>query len=387
MTVQTMSGSRRRSSSSKGRSQELDWDAIEDPDCVAEPGWQVETRTPWTCTTCKAYVKMKHLAKLWPRSQAVISVPRWEGPTESCTSDHFRQRYFEIHTAAGLPCSKPKMMNYSNMAMVWAEIVLHKDVDWRTVYGRNVSGLNRDLWMIPTNWIGPSDCWPRWSNRMSNSGMYGAPATTGPHEHPSHGEEYNPYRTVANDPPQTFSTTHEGGSHGYDYNPYHSVGNDPPATFTVPHGGPSHGYDYSPYHTPGNDPHPSFGMAHEGRSYGYDHRPHNTASNTPPPTFGYAHEQPSHYSDHNPYYSVTNDPPPTFCPHVTSRDREEEEYQRQLEEATRQSQADYTRKLEEDNRFYSAQWDAIHHLYPGQASGPGGPSRRFDETDSDSDSE
>jgi hypothetical protein len=43
------------------------------------------------------------------------------------------------------------------------------------------------------------------------------------------------------------------------------------------------------------------------------------------------------------------------------------------------------RKLEEDNRFYSAQWDTIHHLYPGQPFGPGRPSRRFDETDSDSD--
>jgi hypothetical protein len=382
MTVQTMSGSRRKSSSSKGRSQELDWDTIEDPDCVTEPGWQDEPKTPWTCTTCKAYVKMKYLAKLWPRSQAAISVPRWEGPTKNCKNNHFRQRYFEIHAAAGLPCSKPKMMNYSNMAMVWAEIVLHKDVDWRTVYGRNVSHLNRDLWMIPTNWIGPSDCWPQWLNRISNSGNYSAPTITGPHEHRSHGEEYNPYRTVANHPFQTFSRAHEWGSHGYDYNPYHSVGNDPPATFSVPHGGPSHGYDYNPYHTAGNDPHPSFGMAHEGQSYGYDHRPHNTAFDIPPSTFGSAH-----YSEHNPYYSVTNDPPPTFCPHVTSHDREEEEYQRLLEEATRQSQADYTRKLEEDNRFYSAQWDAIHQLYPGPPSGPGGPSRQFDETDSDSDYE
>jgi hypothetical protein len=72
---------------------------------------------------------------------------------------------------------------------------------------------------------------------------------------------------------------------------------------------------------------------------------------------------------------------------VTSRDREEEEYQQQLAKATRQSQAHHTRKLEEDNHFYSAQWDAIHHLYPGPPSGPGGPSRRFDETDSDSDYE
>jgi hypothetical protein len=128
-------------------------------------------------------------------------------------SDHFRQRYFEIHAAAGLPYFKPKMMKYSNMAMVCAEIVLHKDVDWHTVYGRNVSGLNWDLWMIPTNWIRPSDCQPWWWNRMPNSGSYGALAITGLYEHPSHGEEYNPYRTVANDPPQTFSTTHEGGSH------------------------------------------------------------------------------------------------------------------------------------------------------------------------------
>jgi hypothetical protein len=72
---------------------------------------------------------------------------------------------------------------------------------------------------------------------------------------------------------------------------------------------------------------------------------------------------------------------------VTSRDREEEEFQLQLEKATRQSQADYMRKLEEDNRFYNMQWNAIHQLYPDPPSSPGGPSRRFDETDSDSDSE
>ena len=76
-------------------------------------------------------------------------------------SDHFKQWYFEIHATAGLPYSKPKIMNYSNMAMVWAEIVLYKDVEWRTLYGRNVRCLNRGLWMIPTNWIGPIDCWPR----------------------------------------------------------------------------------------------------------------------------------------------------------------------------------------------------------------------------------
>jgi hypothetical protein len=64
MTIQTMSGSQKRSSSSKGLSLELNWDAIKDPDCVVELGWQNELTTPWTYTTCKKYVKMKYLAKL-----------------------------------------------------------------------------------------------------------------------------------------------------------------------------------------------------------------------------------------------------------------------------------------------------------------------------------
>ena len=41
-------------------------------------------------------------------------------------------------------------MLYSNMAMVWAEIVLHKDVDWSTVAGLNVNLLDRSQHFIPT---------------------------------------------------------------------------------------------------------------------------------------------------------------------------------------------------------------------------------------------
>jgi hypothetical protein len=41
-----MFGSQRTSSSSKGRSQELNWDATEDPNCVAESRWQEEHTTP-----------------------------------------------------------------------------------------------------------------------------------------------------------------------------------------------------------------------------------------------------------------------------------------------------------------------------------------------------
>jgi hypothetical protein len=142
-------------------------------------------------------------------------------------SDHFKERYFEIHTEAKLPYSMPKMMNYSNMAMVWAKIVLHTDINWLIIYGKNINCLSRDIQTIPTNWIGPSDCWPWWSNRTSNDIGYDAPTITGPHKRPSHGSDYNPYHTVGSNLPQTFITAHKGGSHGYDYNPYHTIGNDP----------------------------------------------------------------------------------------------------------------------------------------------------------------
>jgi hypothetical protein len=79
-------------------------------------------------------------------------------------------------------------------------------------------------------------------------------------------------------------------------------------------------------------------MAHEGPSHGYDYNPHITTHNAPPPTFTMAHKQPSHGYDYNPYYTIGNVPPPTFGPEATTCDRGEEEFQRQLKEATKQSQ-------------------------------------------------
>ena len=158
--------------SKKGKSQDMNWEDWADQFCVAEPGWEDEPKKVWDCTTCKKYVKMSHLAKLWPRERAAVQVRRWEGTMSTCTSQHFVLRYEEITAAANLPVSKPNVMNYSNMAMIWAEIVLHKEVDWRTIYGRNVDTLNRRDTMIYTNWTGPSDCLPIWSNR----GQFGFPA-------------------------------------------------------------------------------------------------------------------------------------------------------------------------------------------------------------------
>ena len=152
-------------SSSKGKSQDMNWEDWANPLCVAEPGWEEEPKKSWDCTTCKKYVKMTHLSKMWSRERAEKQVRRWEGQISTCLSKHFVHRYEEVTRSAELRDSKPNVMNYSNMAMVWAEIVLHKDVDWRTIYGKNVHQLHRTDAVIYTSWIGISDCMPEWSNR------------------------------------------------------------------------------------------------------------------------------------------------------------------------------------------------------------------------------
>lgn len=161
--------------STKGKSQDMDWDAYFNEFCVAEEGWQYEPKKVWSCTTCREYIKMSHIAKLWPADDTDVlerQVRRWEGPMNTCRSEHFKRRYEEIWAACKLGPSKPNIMNYSTMAMIWAEIVLQKDVDWRTVPAKDKkTKLTCDKAVIDTNWVGPSDCMPQWSNR----GQFGFP--------------------------------------------------------------------------------------------------------------------------------------------------------------------------------------------------------------------
>ena len=153
--------------STKGKSQELDLGVYLDEFNVGNEGWEDETERTWTCTMCKKYVSMSHIAKLWPLNEDLESkVRRWEGSMKSCNSEHFKQRYEEVWAATGLAASKPNIMNYSTMAMVWAEIVLQKDVDWRTVIGMNKkTKMTANQAVILSNWVGRSDCMPAWSNR------------------------------------------------------------------------------------------------------------------------------------------------------------------------------------------------------------------------------
>ena len=86
--------------SKKGKSQEMNWKDWADITCVAESRWQEEPKKIWDCTTCKKYIKMTHLSKLWSRNRAEVQVRRWEGQMSTCNSDHFIRRYEEITIAS-----------------------------------------------------------------------------------------------------------------------------------------------------------------------------------------------------------------------------------------------------------------------------------------------
>jgi hypothetical protein len=347
--------------SSQGTPQEFNWDQVLDPDCVAEPGWDTEPQRTWTCTTCKKYVKMTHLAKLWPRSQMEISAPRWEGPTSNCQSNHFLRRYWEVHDAVGLPNSKPTMMNYSLMAMVWAEIVLHKDVDWRTVYGRNVSNLDRSHHMIPTAWIGPSDCVPQWSNRGANVGNV-AVADDDTSQWEVRPRNSSRQRDVE-DYPVTFGTPHS-----YGYETYHGT---PNPIGRGEQGRSSHGYDDNAY-AANNDERSSYPdrystpRASFPRSAESDFGTHGVQSYTPiysGPGQGSSSNAPVSFG--RDMYSAADGPPVTFSAGPSSHNNEDNEYERDLQEAIRRSQEEDNERRQIEQRFFDQQWDSERGTFRG----------------------
>src|SRR5579875_663169 len=467
-----MRRNRSGSGAPKGKAPEMDWNVTDDPNNVAEEGWEHETQTPWTCTTCKKYVKMSHLMKLWPRAQAMISGPRREGPTSSCLSNHFRQRYHEVTIEVGVQNSRPEIMLYSNMAMVWAEIVLHKDVDWSTVAGLNVRFLNRTKTFIDTKWVGPSDCMALWSNRRapdndrsrSPPSYRGAPQRSAnnnrdnsPWEQYDHQElDVDPWCTIHgyggstyggyNSPPQQYPDygqynagnpnppfvtgtyprgtyggytspppqhrshgQHHGGSStppfhrgghpgstygGYNTPPqqYHSHGQHHGGSSSPPfHRGGHPGSTYGGYNTPPQQYH-SHGQHHGGSSSppfhrgGYARSSHDTRGNSPPferRRDGGSDVAPSYTHGYGgSAYGGNNTPRPSF---QTTREKIDAEYERQLSEATRQSQEEYIRKLEEENRFYQMHYDPYHESAPrGQYSHEAGPSHmNYDSYSSD----
>jgi len=107
---------------------------------IAEPGWDTEPSPLWVCHTARKYVKMCHIDKLFPEAVWSYNHRNSGLKPKDCISKHFAHRALEVWST--LFPNKPfgpdnkNIISYSMAAMIYAEIELKKDVDWRTVFTR-----------------------------------------------------------------------------------------------------------------------------------------------------------------------------------------------------------------------------------------------------------
>ena len=129
----------------------IDMGIYNDPTSLALPGWdnlRPEDDCLWTLTMCKKYITMSHLLRMWPNVETKLTWnDRWEFPLEKCRNDDIAERYIEVydalHEKKWEALQRTPMMTYSNTAMVYAEVILKKRVDWSTATARNKRALVR----------------------------------------------------------------------------------------------------------------------------------------------------------------------------------------------------------------------------------------------------
>jgi len=127
------SGGSKTRNKQKGAAHALHWEILDNQEIKAEDGWESEVDDYWTFKTCKKYVKMYHIGKLWPRDCHEVNTKNFACKPGMCNDDHFIYHGHEVWQAlfGDRPRSKD-YFNYSLLAMVYAELILKRKVDWRT---------------------------------------------------------------------------------------------------------------------------------------------------------------------------------------------------------------------------------------------------------------
>ena len=107
----------------------------------------------WTLKQCKKYIKQSHIARLWncEDMDAIRGwVDRWEFCKSACAIPQFVERYEEV-----IRCTRGDQRlptcTYSNLTMVYAEVMLGKRVNWITMTAHNRANILVDMMDIPTD--------------------------------------------------------------------------------------------------------------------------------------------------------------------------------------------------------------------------------------------
>jgi hypothetical protein len=112
-----------RKNKRKGAPHALDYEALDDPDVVADPGWEVHDEEYWSSKTVKQYVKLYHIAKFWPRNEFPVITRSFTCKPWLCNDDHFLHRAEEVWRAMfGARLRSKGVFNYNLLAMVYVEL-------------------------------------------------------------------------------------------------------------------------------------------------------------------------------------------------------------------------------------------------------------------------
>jgi len=146
----------KKKSKPKGQNHGVHYEILEDPNIIAEPGWEKEKKENWTAKECKKYVKMYHIGKHWPRECHPVDTKAFTCNPTKCLNEHFMFRCEEVWRS--LFGDRPKgkgAFPYILMAMVYAELILKRKVNWSTYDTRSnfpIENMPDPIEGIPTTW-------------------------------------------------------------------------------------------------------------------------------------------------------------------------------------------------------------------------------------------
>ena len=89
-------GATKRGVKTKGVPHNFCWEILDNPNIKAEKNWETEDAEYWTFKTCRQYIKMYHIDKLWPRDQHERQTQDFACKPHNCRSLLFVQRCNEV---------------------------------------------------------------------------------------------------------------------------------------------------------------------------------------------------------------------------------------------------------------------------------------------------
>ena len=117
-------------------------------------------RVPWTYATARAYIQMSHIICHWPKEGHDATFRRMHALFSFCEHEVYKDRLQEVWNFVSIkqPAEWPGK-GHNEVAlwilqMVYAEVFLRVDVDWRTIPG-SVRFVHRERWV-------PSAILPEW---------------------------------------------------------------------------------------------------------------------------------------------------------------------------------------------------------------------------------